>query len=231
VYREPIWNRPEPPRRRPPAPLSRQAIVGAALGLADAEGLEAVSVRRMASELGAGPMRLYGYVGSKDELLALLVDRVYGEIEAPTQNGDWRARLRAIAQGTERVARRHPWFVSIAGAHPPQGPNGLRLLEGALAAVDGLGLDAGEMVRAVHTVFAYAIGFVQLELVPSSAPQEPADDYVARMVAGGELPTLARVFGSLGPVDAERSFASSLELVLDGLAARIEPSGGQGRTS
>lgn len=156
---------------------------------------------------------------------------MYGEIEAPTEVENWRARLRAVAQGTERAARRHPWFVSLAGAHPPQGPNGLRLLEGALAAVDGVGLDAGEMVRAVHTVFAYAIGFVQLELVPSAAPQEPADDYVARMVASGELPTLARVFGALGPVDAEGSFATSLELVLDGLAARIGRSGGQGRTS
>jgi hypothetical protein len=63
---------------------------------------------------------------------------------------------------------------------------------------------------------------VQLELVPSAAPQEPAPDYVGRMVASGELPTLARVLGSLGPVDVERSFTSSLELVLDGVAARIE---------
>lgn len=222
MYQESIWDRPEPARRRPPAPLSRQAIVDAALTLADAEGLEAVSVRRVASELGAGPMRLYGYVGSKDELLALLVDRVYGEIELPLGGGDWRAGLRTIAHGTERAARRHPWFVSIAAAHPPQGPNGLRLLEGALAAVDGLGLEAAAMVQAVHTVFAYAVGFVQLELVPAAHPQQPPEDYVGRMVAAGELPTLARVFGSLGPVDAEASFGSSLEVVLDGLAARIE---------
>ena len=222
MYRESIWDRPEPPRRRPPAPLSREAIVDAALRLADAEGLESVSVRRVASELGAGPMRLYGYVGSKDELLALMVDRVYGEIEVPPGSGDWRAALRAAAHGTERAARRHPWFVSIAGAHPPQGPGGLRLLEAALTAVDGLGLDAPAMVQAVHTVFAYTVGFVQLELVPPAAPQEPAEGYVSRMVASGELPTLARVFGSLGPVDAGGSFASGLELVLDGLAAQIE---------
>ena len=218
-----IWDRPEPPRRRPPAPLSREAIVDAALRLADAEGLESVSVRRVASELGAGPMRLYGYVGSKDELLALMVDRVYDEIEVRTgaqkAGRAWRAALRAVAHGTERAARRHAWFVSIAGAHPPQGPGGLRLLEGALAAVDGLGLDAPAMVQAVHTVFAYTVGFVQLELVPSAAPGE---DYVSRMVASGELPTLVRVLGSLGPVDAEGSFASGLELVLDGLAAQIE---------
>jgi AcrR family transcriptional regulator len=219
VYRESIWDRPEPPRRQPPAPLSREAIVDAALRLGDAEGLDAVSLRRVAAELGAGPMRLYGYVGSKDELLALMVDRVYGEIEFPPGSGDWRAALRATAHGTERAARRHPWFVSIAGAHPPQGPGGLRLLEGALAAVDGLGLDAPAMVQAVHAVFAYTVGFVQLELVPSSAP---ADDHLGRMVASGELPTLARVLGSLGAVDAEGSFASGLELVLAGLAVRIE---------
>ena len=219
MYREPIWDRAEP-ARRPPVPLSRQGILEAALAVADAEGLEAVSLRRVASELGAGPMRLYGYLGSKEDLLALMVDHVYGEIELP-EPGDWRAGLRSIARSTQRAARRHPWFVSIAGAHPPQGPNGLRLLEGALAAVEGAGLDAQAMVQAVHTVFAYVIGFVQLELVPSSPPPEPAGDYLGRALASGGFPTLARVFGALGPVDPEASFESSLELVLDGLGSRI----------
>ncbi|MFC8723449.1 TetR/AcrR family transcriptional regulator, partial [Kitasatospora sp. NPDC057198] len=82
-----VWERPEPPERRSPAPLSRALIVGAALELADADGLEGVSIRRVAAALEVGPMRLYGYVETKAELLELMVDAVYGEIAPPAPTG------------------------------------------------------------------------------------------------------------------------------------------------
>lgn len=222
-----VWVRPEPAGRATPAPLSRAAIVAAAVAVADAEGLAAVSLRRVAAELKAGPMRIYRHVDAKDELLDLMVDAAYGEIDpGPPPAGDWRAGLRAVALGLQAVALRHRWLVGLLGAHPPYGPNGLRLIEHALAAFDGLGLDAATVTRAVSAVTAYVVGFVQLEFLPV-APARPATDpqavarYLGQLAATGGYPNLIRVFTELGQPDLTESFAGGLDLVLDGIAARI----------
>jgi AcrR family transcriptional regulator len=225
-----VWGRPEPAGRSAPTPLSRARIVAAALGIADAEGLAAVSLRRVAAELGAGPMRIYRHVDSKDELLDLMVDAAYGEIDpGPPPAGDWRAGLRAIAGSIQAVAVRHPWLVGLLGAHPPYGPNGLRLTEHALAVFDGLGLDNATVTSAVSAVTAYVVGYVQLEflpVLPAQAAPDPAEvaGYLGQMAASGEYPTLARIFGELRQPDVHEAFAASLEYVLDGIAARIDSS-------
>ncbi|WP_318552168.1 TetR/AcrR family transcriptional regulator [Kitasatospora fiedleri] len=128
-----VWERPEPPARRTPGPLSRALIVAAALELADADGLEGVSIRRVAAALEVGPMRLYGYVETKAELLELMVDAVYAEI-APdpaddrpartarsTRSGEWREELRAIAGRYRAAALRHEWFIDLLGGRPHLG--------------------------------------------------------------------------------------------------------------
>jgi AcrR family transcriptional regulator len=224
-----VWDRPEPGRRVAPAPLSRARIVATAIEVADAEGLPAVTLRRVAAELGGGPMRLYRFVESKDELLDLMVDAAYGEIDVGPPAGDWRAGLRAIANNTQAVAVRHPWLVGLLGAHPPYGPNGLRLTEHALAVLAGRGLDAATITRAVSAVFAYVIGYVQLEFLPMRAgpagrgapsPDEVAG-YLQRIAATGDYPTLARVFTELGQPDVQEAFAAGLDYVLDGIAGQI----------
>ena len=96
-----VWERPEPAERRAPSPLSRERIVAAAMTLADAEGLEAVSLRKVAAALDAGPMRLYRYVGTKEELLELMADAVYAEIPPPT-GSTWRDILRSSPTGSAR---------------------------------------------------------------------------------------------------------------------------------
>src|SRR4051812_5474668 len=97
-----VWERAEPAVRAAPSPLSRDTIVRAAIAMADADGLEAVSLRKVGAALDAGPMRLYGYVDTKEELLELMVDAVYGEtaFEAP-RDGDWRDALRSSAHYTK----------------------------------------------------------------------------------------------------------------------------------
>jgi AcrR family transcriptional regulator len=224
-----VWERPEPGRRAAPSRLSRALIVATAIALADAEGLPAVSLRRVAAELGAGPMRLYRYVESKHELLDLMVDAAYGEMDVGPPPGAWRAGLRAVAGSIQAVAVRHPWLVGLLGAHPPYGPNGLRLTEHALAALDGLDLDAATITRSVSAVTAYVIGYVQLEFLPpqvdrslrpAPSPAEVAG-YLHRIAATGDYPTLTRVFTELGQPDVQAAFAAGLEYVLDGIASRI----------
>ena len=95
-----VWDRPEPPTR--PVPLDRERIVGAAVALADEGGLEAVSLRKVAARLDAGPMRLYGYISTKQELFDLMVDEVYAEILPEEEPGDWREEI-GRASCRERV--------------------------------------------------------------------------------------------------------------------------------
>ena len=94
-----VWDRPEPPSRPSPTPLSRDLIVSAAIRLADEGGLDEVSLRKVAAALNAGPMRLYGYIETKDELLDLMVDDVYGEIALPEPGTEW---LETIGHGSRR---------------------------------------------------------------------------------------------------------------------------------
>ena len=230
---EVVWERAEPTRRPAPAPLSREAIVRAALALADAEGLEAVSLRRVGGALGAGPMRLYGYVSTKEELLDLLVDAVYGEMAAGrAMRGDWRKVLRGLARGLRRTADTHPWFVALLGGRPHLGPNALAYLESTLGALDDAGtfghVDA--IMQAVQTVNAYVIGAIQTEAQERVAQalsgksksewQAAHAPYIQRLLATGRFPALARVLRNATHPPFDVVFERGLGCVLDGIAAQ-----------
>jgi AcrR family transcriptional regulator len=229
-----VWERPEPPSRPAPSPLSRDRIVQAAIELADADGLEAVSLRKVAAALGAGPMRLYGYLSTKEELLDLMVDAVYGEIPTPeSAGGDWRGALRSFADGVRRTALRHEWFADLLGGRPQVGPNALAHLEASLAALDGVpgfgGIDA--VMQARHTVNAYVIGAVRSEIAEARAERATGLDerewqattgpYLERMFATGHYPTLVKVVHEAEHPDAETVFDTGLRQVLDGVATRL----------
>jgi AcrR family transcriptional regulator len=138
----PIWSRPAPGERRPS--LTREKIVASAMALVDQEGIAALSMRRIAQDLGVGTMTLYHYVRTKDELLDLIDDAMMGELllsddELPPD--DWRKGLTAIAMRSREVHRRHPWIIrTLDGLGNRIGPNGLRHFEQSLAAVAGTGL-------------------------------------------------------------------------------------------
>ena len=149
------------PRRA--AALSRDEIVRTAIKVADAEGPDAISMRRIARELNAGTMSLYWHVASKEELLDLMIDAAQGEQLAPEPSGDWRADLRALTRGARAVLHRHPWMVDFIGGRPPVGPKALQNIERALASLDGLGLDKATVFTIVQTVSTYALGTVLRE--------------------------------------------------------------------
>ena len=233
-----IWERPEPPARPAPSPLSRDRIVRAAIELADTGGLGEVSLRKVAAALDAGPMRLYGYVATKDELLDLMVDAVYAEITPPgPAAGDWRAALRSLAHGTRRAAHRHEWFADLLGSRPHIGPNALAHLEATMAPLDAApGFDDIDAVmRASGTVHAYTLGALRAEIVERRAErdsgmtehqwQSASGPYLSRMLATGRYPTLAKVVHDATHPDADTVFDAGLDRVLDGIAAHL---GGRG---
>ncbi|MEU3505853.1 TetR/AcrR family transcriptional regulator [Streptomyces hundungensis] len=225
-----VWDRPEPTTR--PVPLDRERIVAAALALADEGGLEAVSVRKVAARLDAGPMRLYRFVSSKEELFDLMVNEVQGEIVPEGQPADWRETLSALAHRTRQAALRHEWLADLLGGRPALGPNGLAVAEATLAAFDGL-VDVDTAMRAVETVSAYYIGAIRREIANLRAEratglskhdwQRASGPHLTRMLATGDFPALAKMVHDGTHVDAETSFTTGLEWILDAVSAKIGP--------
>ncbi|GII82380.1 TetR family transcriptional regulator [Sphaerisporangium siamense] len=223
-----VWDRPEPPTR--PAPLDRERIVAAAIALADEGGLEAVSLRKVAARLDAGPMRLYRYISTKEELFDLMVDEVYAEILPKERPGDWREALRGHAHRTRRAALRHEWLADLLGGRPSLGPNAMAVAEGTLSALDGLA-DLDTVMRAVETVSAYITGAIRREIANLRAEratglskldwQRAYGPHVSRMLATGRFPALAKAVHDGTEVDAETSFTTGLDWILDAVAAKL----------
>jgi AcrR family transcriptional regulator len=222
-----IWERPEPPNRPVLAPLSRERIVRAAILLADADGLEAVSLRKVASALDVGPMRLYGYIATKDELLDLMVDAVQAEIRPA--GDDWRQVLRSLAETTRQAAHQHEWLADLIGGRPQLGPHALARRETVLAAMGGVDLDL--IMPAVAAVDAYVIGAVRREIAEQRAERATGLDkrqwqaafgpYLERAFATGRFPALAAVVRDAAHLNADQTFRAGLDFLLDGIDARI----------
>ncbi|USX49797.1 TetR/AcrR family transcriptional regulator [Lentzea sp. HUAS12] len=234
---EPVWDRPEPPSKPSPIPLSRDLIVGAAIRLADEGGLDEVSIRKVAAALGAGPMRLYGYVETKDELLDLMVDEVYGEITLPEPGTDWRAALTRIAHGVRAAAKRHPWLVDLLGGRPHRGPNSLTHIEATLATLDGRPEfpTIDHVLGAVGTVMAYVHGAVRNEIAEAREEQASgmteeqwqaaSGPYMRKVLATGRFPRLAKVMFEAEHTNAAAWFDTGLDYVLNGIAATTRSPG------
>jgi AcrR family transcriptional regulator len=222
-----VWERPEPPHRPAPAPLDRERIVRTAIRLADADGLDAVSLRKVATALGVGPMRLYGYIDGKDELLDLMVDAVQAEIR-PTGH-DWREMLRSLAETTRRAAHEHEWLADLLGGRPRLGPHALAGGETVLAALRDIDIDA--VMPIVGAVHAYVIGAVRREIADRRAERATGLDeehwqvglgpYLERAFATGRYPALATVIRDAAHTDADDTFRIGLDFLLDGIGAHI----------
>ncbi|AWT47384.1 MULTISPECIES: TetR/AcrR family transcriptional regulator C-terminal domain-containing protein [Streptomyces] len=222
-----VWERPEPPDRPVPAPLNRERIVRAAIELADADGLDAVSLRKVATALGVGPMRLYSYIDSKEELLDLMVDAAYAEIRPA---GDtWREVLRSLAESTRQTVHAHEWLADLLGGRPQLGPHALARGEAVVAALDGVDVD--DVMPVVGAVDAYVIGAVRREIAGRRAERATGMDerrwqaalgpYLERTFATGRFPALATVVRDAEHLDADATFTMGLDFLLDGIEARI----------
>src|SRR5215831_4410786 len=225
-----IWIRPAPEEPKRP---TRDDIVAAAIDLADAEGLQAVSIRRVAAVMRTRPMGLYSRIARKDDLLDLMLDQVLGEVLVDQLPGDWRQALRAIAQHTRATARRHPWIIGALGQRPTIGPNGMRHREQSVAAVAGLDADLFRKGALLEAVDAYTIGHVTMELAERetqrrerlSDPQwrTATQAYLQRLLDSGDFPQLAGLGpgAGLSPADHQRRFDAGLDWLLAGFTTTL----------
>src|SRR4051794_1424882 len=208
--------------------LDVETIVETALRIADEQGVEAVSMRRIASELRVGTMSLYHHVADKDELLELMADTVSAELLVPGEIlGDWREALRQIAHRTHDAFLRHPWLIDTAGARPLVTPNALRHVEQSVAIVVGLDVDRETAIAMVMATDDYTIGHVfrQSRFGSGARPvaTEQDRDRVRDLLATGESPPPPRVFardGILAPPPA--TFETGLEWLFDGMQAVLD---------
>ncbi|MFC9114137.1 MULTISPECIES: TetR/AcrR family transcriptional regulator [Streptomyces] len=228
---EVIWARPERSGRGPRPAYSRADIAAAAVRVADAEGLDAVSMRRVAAELGCGTMSLYNYVPRKEDLHELMVDAVAGEHELWEPSGDWRADMLRVAHQSRALMHRHPWLPRLMSPVYGFSPNSLRYLEHCLACLDPMPGPQGTKLELIAMLNGVVTTYVTNELataertrsLPWSQEREDAvrSAYLMSRVASGAYPRMAAAFAEdPGPIDLEAVFERALTRVLNGFDPR-----------
>jgi AcrR family transcriptional regulator len=213
-------------------PLSKERVVAAAVALARRGGIEAVTMRRLADELGAGAMSLYHYVPNKDALLDGMVDVVFREIELPPTDLEWRAAMRTRALSTREALNRHRWAVGLMESRRTPGPASARLHDAVLGCLREGGFSIELTVQAYSVLDAYIYGFALQE---TSVPFEDAEgaaavatEQVAEYDGFADYPYLAEVVaGHVATVgyDFASAFEFGLNLVLDALEQRRSAQG------
>ncbi|MEU2930649.1 TetR/AcrR family transcriptional regulator C-terminal domain-containing protein [Streptomyces sp. NPDC007251] len=219
-----LWLRSVQPRRGRKPAYSREAITAAAVALADAEGLEAVTMRKVAAQVGAGVMSLYSYAPDKETLLNLMVDHVSGELTVmDPPSGDWRADLKTIAHLQRAHMLRHPWLPAALSTRRVPGPNTLAFLEHALAVLRPTGLDGAAKLEVFAQITAFVAGHVAHEIAQAAASRSPdraaaEARYLAAVAADGHHPELAEALSApKRPVTPEATFTRFLNRLIDGL--------------
>ncbi|WP_405163175.1 TetR/AcrR family transcriptional regulator [Nocardia sp. NBC_01499] len=218
-----IWDR-EPYRPKSQA-LSVQRIVDASIAIADAEGLDALSMRRVAAELSTGTTTLYRYVDSRDDLLNLMADAVQDSHVPLT--GDWRADLEAYAHHERELWLRHTWLAPLLASRPSLGPNWLRGLEHALAAAAPLTSDIAATASAVGLIRDYVRGAVMRELAEKETQRRTGQTedqwratvapYLRKVIESGAYPRVSQMTKAADRSPAEQ-FSFGLRRILTGIA-------------
>lgn len=223
------------PARRPAARLSRAEIVAVAIAIADQDGLDAVSMRRVAAGLSSGTMSLYRHVASREQLLDSMVDAVYSQMNLPARpSGQWRSDLALLARAQRRLMSAHPWAASLVGSRPPLLPGFLRSFDFALGALQAAGLEITDAAGAAATTSAFVVGFVLLEHAEREARRRTGltreqwrarnAPLVERILASGDYPAVMRFVEHARDLDPDAAFETALRRILDGLQASLPES-------
>jgi len=207
--------------------LSRERVVGAALAIADADGLGALTIRSLATELGVKPMSVYYHVAGKDDILAALVDIVFGEIELPVPGRDWRPEMERRADSARAVLARHRWAIGLLESRPDPGPANLRHHDIVLATLRAAGFSPELTAHAYALIDSYVYGFALQEASLPFEGRESVGDVagpIMERMAAGAYPHLAQMATTyyLQPgYDFGDEFRFGLDLILDGLEAAL----------
>lgn len=247
-----LWRRAAAPTRGPKPALSVDAIVAAAIEVADTGGLAALSMRKVADQLGRSAMSLYTYVPGKAELLDLMVDAAIGEAvpQPPDPGTPWRDAVEGFARELWAMYERHPWVLQIAGARAALGPNEFDHFEATMSIVDGIGLSGLDMARVVSVVSGYVRGAAKAvaDAIEAERITGISDDewwtsrapLLEELSASGNHPTLARLSAEGTFSQAQRdpddatpytvfealdAFEFGLQRLLDGIAVYVADAG------
>jgi AcrR family transcriptional regulator len=236
-----LWRTPAATPSRGPRPgLTVDKLIRTAIALADREGLQQLTIRRVATKLKVAPMSVYTYVPGKSALIMLMLDAVFADMQRSAPSADsWRARIQAVADDNHRLYSEHPWIAELPPNRPPLGPGTLDKYEYELAALEGVGLSDIEIDSALQLVLGF-VGACAATSARARAEISESAQTDAEWWTDHE-PALLRVMGDIGTryplgsrigaasaevqqgtYDAEHHYRFGLARVLDGLAALIE---------
>ncbi|WP_068056704.1 TetR/AcrR family transcriptional regulator [Nocardia xishanensis] len=221
-----LWDTGHRPSRGPKPTLTLDRIVEAAVRVADTEGLAAVTMRRVATELGTGTMSLYRYLPGKAELLDLMLDRVQQPPEGELAPEGWREALRGYAYESLEMYRRHPWLLEVNQTRPVLGPGALAGMEHLLTRIESMGLADPEMIAVLVMISGYVAGVARTRVFAEEAErttgmtdaefwkaQEPA---LEKALATGRYPAVAALSEEAFDTSFDH-FDFGLQRILDGL--------------
>lgn len=216
------------PKKR--TPLSRDRVLRTAIALADERGLDELTMRKLAKELGVEAMSLYNHVANKDDLIDGMIDIVFSEIEPPAAGGDWKAELRKRAVATRAALRRHRWAVGQMEGRTTHGPSNLKVHDAVLGCLRAAGFSVALTVHAMSVQDAYIYGFAlqETDMTPetpedfAASAQRQMDEYADIL---GDYPHLVEVVGgyvATAGYDYEAEFLFGLDVILDGLERLLD---------
>jgi AcrR family transcriptional regulator len=208
-------------------PLNRERVLSGALAVADAEGVDALTMRLLAEHLGVKPMALYHHFANKSEIIDGIVDLVFSEIELPSTSGEWRPEMKRRACSARQVLRRHPWSIALLQSRTHPGPATLRHHNAVIGTLRGAGFSVVMTAHAYALLDSYIYGFALSEAsLPINGPET-----VAEVAESMMLQYLAKDYPHLSEFSAEhilkpgydfgQEFEFGLELVLDGLTRSL----------
>lgn len=228
-----LWQAGDRPSRGPKPGLTLAQIVEAAIGVADTDGIDGLSMRRIARELGVGTMSLYRYVPGKPELLDLMLDRVsdISHLIDGAEKRTWREVLETSARATRALYLQHPWLIQINWSRPVFGPNTLASVEYIVSGLAGLALTDQERIMVLISVDSFVTGAARQEIMYTNAAEETgiSDEefwstqypILERAMATGDYPAMAELSESAFDTGWDETFEFGLRRLLDGLESFI----------
>jgi AcrR family transcriptional regulator len=209
-------------------PLSRERVLGAAVLLADADGFESLTMRKLGQRLGVEAMSLYNHVTSKDDLLDGMVDLVVSEIDLPSDAVDWKEAMRRRATSAQAVFSRHPWASGLIDSRESSGPARLRYLDWVIGTLRRAGFTLELAVRAFSLLDSYVYGFGRQQLnasVPPDTELEEMTEAFLRAIPADEYPYLREMVVDYAMTvghDQSTDFGFGLDLILEGLQRLLD---------
>lgn len=232
-----LWDLKEPSRKGPKPSLTVEQIAEAGIDIADQEGLDALSMQRLADELEVGTMTLYTYIPDKNALLEVMLNLAYTDALPHSSNAGWRQHLEEGALGAMEAYQKHPWALRVFVAGPPTGPSQIRFLEDALQAMSETGLDDWEKLDVVMAITSYvrgaahiSVGIIEYVSRSGLSAEQMSVEYAkayTRVLDPMKFPISAPLLtGSPDnpppPDSYDYGFRYGLDRLLDGIERRIE---------